>query len=71
MGPCPYSFGNLCILLVMDYVSKCVKAITFPRNDANTIVGFIQRNVLTRFGAPRTIVNDEGNHFSTSCLQNK
>ena len=35
-----------------------------PGNDANTIVGFIQRNILTRFGAPRTIISDEGSHFA-------
>ena len=38
MGPFPLSFGNLYILLAMDYVSKWVKAIACLRNDANTIV---------------------------------
>ena len=64
MGPFPPSFGNLYILLAMDYVSKWVEAIAFPINDANTIVGFIQRNILSRFGAPITIKNDEGSHFA-------
>ena len=64
MGPFPPSFGNQYILLVMDYVSKWVEAIACPRNDANTIVGFIQRNVLSRFGALRTIISDEGSHFA-------
>ena len=41
MGPFPPSFGNLYILLVVDYVSKLVKAIACPRNDDNTVVGFI------------------------------
>ena len=41
MGPFPASFGNLYILLVLDYVSKSVEAITCPRNDVNTVVGFI------------------------------
>ena len=36
----------------------------FPQNDANTVVGFIQRNILSRFGVPRTIIIDEGSHFS-------
>ena len=27
------------------------------------MVGFIQRNILSRFGAPRTIIGDEGSHF--------
>ena len=33
------------------------------RNDY-TIVGFIQRNILSRFRAPRTIISDEGSHFA-------
>ena len=41
MGPFPTSFGNLYILLAMDYVSKWVGEIACPRNDANTAVGFI------------------------------
>ena len=51
------------ILLAMDYVSKWVEATTCPINDAITVVGFIQRNILSKFGAPRTIISDEGSHF--------
>ena len=47
----------------MDYVSKWVEAIACPINDASTVVEFIQRNILSRFGAPKTIISDEGNHF--------
>ena len=63
MGPFPSSFGNLYILLVMDYVSKWVEAIACPRNDVSIMVGFIQRHILSRFEAPRTIISDEGSHF--------
>ena len=48
----------------MDYVSKWVEAIACSINDPNTFVGFIQRNILSRFGAPRTIISDEGSHFA-------
>ena len=41
-----------------------VEAIACPRNDANKIVGFLQRNIFSRYGAPRTIISDEGNHFA-------
>ena len=40
-----------------------MEAITCPRNDASTMVGFIQRNILSRFGAPKTIISDERSHF--------
>ena len=41
-----------------------MEAITCPRNDANTVVGFLQRNILSRFGVPSTIISDEGSHFA-------
>ena len=64
MGPFPSSFGNIYILLAVDYVSKWVEATTCPRNNVTTVVGFIQRNILSRFGAPKTIISDEVTHFS-------
>ena len=64
IGPFPSSFGNIYILLAVDYVSKWVEAISCPKNDATIVVGFIQRNILSRFGAPRTIISDEGSHFA-------
>ena len=64
IGHFPLSFGNLYILLAVDYVSKWVEVIVCPQNDANTVIRFIQRNILTRFGALRTIISDEGSHFA-------
>ena len=64
IGPFPSLFGNLYIPLVVDYVSKWVEAIASPRNDASTVAGFIQRNILSIFGSPRTIISDEGSHFA-------
>ena len=43
IGPFSSSFGNIYILLVVDYVSKWVEATAYPKNDANTIVGFLQK----------------------------
>ena len=64
MGPFLASFENLFIILAVDYVSKSVDSIACPINDATTVVGFIQRNILSIFGAPRTIISDEGSHFA-------
>ena len=63
MGPFLPSVGNLYILLAVDYVSKWVEAAAFSKNDANTVVGFLQKNILSRFGTPRTIISDGGSHF--------
>ena len=64
MGSFQPSFGNLYILLAVDYVSKWIEATACPKNDANTVVGFLQRNILNRFGVPRTIISDGGSHFT-------
>ena len=64
MRPFPSSFGNLYILLVVDYVYKWMEAIACPRNDVIIVVWFIQRNILSRFGVPRTIISDVESHFA-------
>ncbi|KAH9698291.1 hypothetical protein KPL71_023958 [Citrus sinensis] len=63
MGLFPPSFGNLYILVAVDYVSKWVEAATLPTNDAKTMVAFLQKNIFSRFGTPRAIISDEGTHF--------
>ena len=67
MGPFPPSFRNLYILLAVDYVSKWVEVVACPKNDANIVVGFLQKNILSRFGTPKTIISDGGKQF---CKQN-
>ena len=69
MGPFPSSFGNIYILLTMDYVSKWLETSVCPINDASIVVGFIQRNILSRFGAPKTIISDEGSHFANKIFE--
>ena len=32
--------------------------------EANTVVSFLQKNILSRFGTPRTIISDGGSHFA-------
>ena len=41
-----------------------MEATTCPINDVITVVKFIKRNILSIFGAPRTIISDEGSHFA-------
>lgn len=43
MGPCTPSFGNLYILVVVDYVSKWVEAVALPTNDIKAVVAFLQK----------------------------
>ena len=55
MGPFPSSFGNLYILLTVDYVSKWVEAILTHTNDASVVVKFLRSHIFTRFGTPTSI----------------
>ncbi|KAK1433898.1 hypothetical protein QVD17_10816 [Tagetes erecta] len=63
MGPFPNSFGNLYILVAVDYVSKWVEAIATKKNDHTVVCKFVQANIFSRFGIPRVIISDGGSHF--------
>ncbi|GKC84684.1 reverse transcriptase domain-containing protein [Tanacetum coccineum] len=62
MGSFPSSNGNKYILVVIDYVSKWVKAQSFPASDARNIVNFLKR-LFARFGIPKALISDRGAHF--------
>ena len=63
MGPFTPSFGNLYILVAVDYVSKWVEATALPSNDSKVVLKFLKKNIFTRFGTPRAIISDGGKHF--------
>jgi hypothetical protein len=63
MGPFPHSFGNLYILVAVDYVSKWIEAVPCKTNDHKTVLKFLKENVLFRFGTPRAIISYVGTHF--------
>ena len=63
MGPFPNSFGNLYILVGVDYVSKWVEAIACHTNDHKVVLRFLKENIFSRFGSPRAIISDNGTHF--------
>ncbi|XP_070017754.1 uncharacterized protein [Nicotiana sylvestris] len=69
MGPFFCSFGNKCILVTVDYVSKWVEAAALPTNDARVVVGFLKKNIFTHFGTPRAIINDGGTHFCNRAFE--
>jgi hypothetical protein len=64
MGPFPNSYGNLYILVGVDYVSKWVEVVLSKTNDHKVIVKFLQDNIFTRFETPRAIISDGGSHFN-------
>ncbi|CAL8168244.1 unnamed protein product [Prunus armeniaca] len=58
MGLFSASYGNLYILVAVDYVSKWVKAAALPTNNSKVVVKFLRKNIFTRFGVPRAIISD-------------
>ncbi|XP_062093825.1 uncharacterized protein LOC133799849 [Humulus lupulus] len=59
MGPFPPSYGNVYILVAMDYVSKWVEAAAYHTNDSKVVMRFLHKHVFTRFGTQRAIISDE------------
>nr|GEW09107.1 reverse transcriptase domain-containing protein [Tanacetum cinerariifolium] len=62
MRPFSSSRGNKYILVVVDYLSKWVKAKALLINDVRVVCKFL-KNLFARFGAPRAIISDRGTHF--------
>lgn len=49
IGPFPKSFGCEYILVVVDYMSKWVKVVALPTNDARSVTKFLKKNIFTCF----------------------
>lgn len=63
MGQFPPSSDQNYILVVVDYISKWVEAISCAKSDAVTVLKFLQKNTFTRFGMLRALISDKGTHF--------
>jgi len=63
MSPFPSSFGNLYILLTVDYMSKWIEAKATRTNDAKVVLDFAKTHIFDRFGIPKAIISDCGAHF--------
>ena len=57
------AFGNLYILVSVDYVSKWVEAIALPSNDSKVVIKFLKKNIFTRFATPQEFISDGGTYF--------
>ncbi|GJT37752.1 DNA-directed DNA polymerase [Tanacetum coccineum] len=69
MGPFPPSFGNIYILLAVDYVSKWVEAKATKTDDAKVVADFVKANIFSRFGTPRALISDRGTHFCNKVME--
>ena len=69
MGSFPLSYGNQYILVAVDYVFKWAEAIPTRTNDNPVVIKFLRENIISRFGAPRTIISDNGSHFCNQAFE--
>ncbi|XP_052622617.1 uncharacterized protein LOC128127914 [Lactuca sativa] len=69
MGPFPVSFGNVYILLAVDYVSKWVEAKATRSDDAKKVIEFLKSNIFVRFSVPRALISDRGTHFCNKMME--
>ena len=60
MGRFLPSFGNVYILLAVDYVSKWVEAKATRTNDSKVVVGFLRSNIFITFGVLGQLLTIEG-----------
>jgi len=64
MGPFPsFFFGNLYILIVVNYVSKWIKVKAIRTNDAMVVLDFVRTHIFDRFGIFKAIISDRGTYF--------
>ncbi|XP_070023163.1 uncharacterized protein [Nicotiana sylvestris] len=58
MGPFVSSCGKTYILMAVDYISKWVKAVAFPNNEAQNVVAFLKKSIFTRFASGQVEVSN-------------
>ena len=63
MGTFVSSHGMKYILVAVDYVSKCVESIALANNEGKSVTAFLKKNIFSRFGTPREIINDGVSNF--------
>lgn len=67
MGHLPRGTSDLCFILVMtDYFSKRVEVEAFTKIKVKDVVKCIRRNIVFRFGIPKTIVTNNEPKFDSN-----
>ena len=69
MGPFPSSFENNYILLAVEYVTKWIEAVATVKDDGQTVIRFLKKQIVSRFGVPRVIITDGGSHFCNKPME--
>ena len=69
MGPLPKTKNdNLYVMVVTDYLTRWVEAFPLKDKTAIAIAKTLYREIFTRFGAPSSILTDQGREFNNELL---
>ena len=69
MGPMPQGKRQMKFLLVaIDYFTKWVEAEALATITETKVQNFVWKNIICRFGIPRTIISDNGRQFDSQAF---
>ena len=57
------SNGHEYILVVIEYITKWVEAVSYFVLKAKHVAHFIENNIICQFGVPQEIISNNGSHF--------
>lgn len=60
----------MCILVAINYASKWIEVATCKNNYQKTVIKFLNKHILFRFGVPKVIICDGGSHFCNRIFEN-
>jgi hypothetical protein len=57
------------LLVTVDHLTYCVKAIPLPRATATNVIRVLLENIIPRFGVIENIDSDNGSHSTANILK--
>ena len=60
--------GHKYIIVAVDYFTKWAEAMPTFKADGETTTFFVFKQIIARFGIPKVIVTEHGNHFQNSMM---
>ena len=66
VGPLPRATGNRCWMIVaIDYFTKWIETKPLANIRDKDSIKFVWKNIITRFGIPKTIISNNGTQFNS------